>query len=118
MARRPLPEKLYRIGEIMEHSGLSRQTLHFYATIGLIKEKRRTPSGYRLFPPSVFADLDSVRALQKKGFTLREIRDKLNAHAPRPDAAENLPTEFSGRSDRGRPAEGTSGESSPEGRRE
>ena len=48
MARKRLPEKLYRIGEVIEHSGLSRQTLQFYATIGLIREKRRTPSGYKV----------------------------------------------------------------------
>ena len=106
MARKRLPEKLYRIGEVMEHSGLSRQTLHFYATIGLIKEKRRTPAGYRLFPPSVFASLDRVRALQKKGFTLRQIREKLDTHAPRPDVAVNLPTDTSAK--RGRsPSSGT-----------
>ena len=38
MSRQRLPEKLYRIGEVIEHSGLSRQTLHFYATLGLIRE--------------------------------------------------------------------------------
>ena len=54
MSPRRLPEKLYRIGEVMEHTGLTRQTLHFYATLGLISEKRRTPSGYRLFPATVF----------------------------------------------------------------
>ena len=69
-----LPEKLYRIGEIMEHTGISRQTLHFYSTIGLINERRRTQSGYRLFPPSVFFDLERIRALKKRGKTLREIR--------------------------------------------
>jgi len=100
MARQRLPEKLYRIGEVIEHSGLSRQTLHFYATIGLIKEKRRTPAGYRLFPPSVFAALAEIRRLQKKGYTLREIRDILEKHAPRPDAARPLRTR---RSRRGRP---------------
>ena len=91
MARKRLPEKLYRIGEVIEHSGLSRQTLHFYATIGLIREKRRTPSGYRLFPPSVFASIDRIRALQKKGLTLRQIREKLERHhAPRPVAAKTI----------------------------
>lgn len=74
MGRARLPEKLYRIGEIMEHTGLTRQTLHFYATLGLITEKRRTPSGYRLFPPSVFGDLERIRKLQKQGRTLRDIR--------------------------------------------
>lgn len=93
MARRRLPEKLYRIGEIIEHSGLSRQTLHFYATIGLIREKRRTPSGYRLFAPTVFAELEKVRRLQKRGHTLRDIRDILHTgHAPRPRAAKTKRT--------------------------
>lgn len=77
MAQQRLPEKLYRIGEVIEHSGLSRQTLHFYATMGLIRERRRTPSGYRLFPPEVFRDLALIRKLQKKGFTLSQIREML-----------------------------------------
>ena len=107
MALRRLPEKLYRIGEVMEHSGLSRQTLHFYATIGLISEKRRTPAGYRLFPPSVFALLDKVRRLKKKGYTLRQIRENLETHAPRQDVADNLTTDSF--SKRGRsPSVGTS----------
>jgi DNA-binding transcriptional MerR regulator len=95
MARKRLPEKLYRIGEIMEHSGLSRQTLNFYATLGLIREQQRTPAGHRLFPPSVFADLERVKGLQKKGFTLQKIREMLEEprHAPRSDAAETLHSE-------------------------
>jgi len=98
MARRRLPEKLYRIGEVIEHSGLSRQTLNFYATMGLIRERSRTASGYRLFPPTVFADLERIRSLQKKGFPLRRIREILESrHAPRPDAAKTLSPETSDR---------------------
>ncbi|HEY7820119.1 MAG TPA: MerR family transcriptional regulator [Vicinamibacteria bacterium] len=94
MARKRLPEKLYRIGEVMEHSGLSRQTLNFYATIGLIREQARTAAGHRLFPPAVFAELERVRGLQKKGYTLRQIREMLDTrHAPRPDAAKTLHSE-------------------------
>jgi DNA-binding transcriptional MerR regulator len=94
MARKRLPEKLYRIGEVMEHSGLSRQTLNFYATMGLIRERQRTAGGHRLFAPTVFADLERVRAKQKKGYTLQQIREMLEPrHAPRPDAAETLHSE-------------------------
>ncbi|MHC4952454.1 MAG: helix-turn-helix domain-containing protein [Planctomycetota bacterium] len=78
MSSRQLPEKLYRMAEVMEHTGLSRQTLHYYATLGLIREKRRTPSGYRLFPPTVFRDLDRVMNLKKKGLTLSQIRERLS----------------------------------------
>ena len=79
MARSQLPEKLYRMAEIIEHTGLSRQTLHYYATLGLIHEKRRTQSGYRLFPPTVFRDLERVKSLKQKGLTLREIRERLES---------------------------------------
>ncbi|MHC4958577.1 MAG: helix-turn-helix domain-containing protein [Planctomycetota bacterium] len=83
-----LPEKLYRIGEVIEHSGLSRQTLHFYATIGLISEKKRTPSGYRLFPPSVFSQIERIKTLKAKGLTLRQIRETLEKpKTTRPSAA-------------------------------
>jgi len=94
MASRQVPEKLFRIGEVMEHSGLSRQTLHLYATIGLIREKARSRSGYRLFPPSVFATLDRVSRLKAKGFTLAQIREMLErAHATRPRAAKTARTD-------------------------
>lgn len=101
------PEKLYRIGEVMEHTGLSRQTLHFYATLGLIREKRRTASGYRLFPAEVFRDLDRVRRLQRRGKTLREIRDVLQREKnPRARPADQTRTHESPQAHAGPPATG------------
>ena len=38
------PRKLFKIGEIMSHTGLSRQTLHNYTMMGLIREAERTGS--------------------------------------------------------------------------
>lgn len=89
MARRRTPEKLFRIGEVIEFSGLSRQTLHLYTEMGLIREQKRTASGYRLYPPSVFATLERVRDLQKRGYTLRRIRELLDKRRndPRPATA-------------------------------
>jgi len=69
------------MAEVMDHTGLSRQTLHYYATLGLIREKKRSGSGYRFFAPSVFRDLEQVKRLQKKGMTLREIREKLESRS-------------------------------------
>ena len=40
-------EKLYKIGEVMQYTNLSRQTLHNYTVAGLIHEARRTISGHR-----------------------------------------------------------------------
>ena len=39
---RQRPPKLYRIGEVVDYSGVSRQTIHNYATMGLIRESRWT----------------------------------------------------------------------------
>ena len=63
--------------------------------MGLIEERRRTPSGYRLFPPQVFTDLERIRAMQKRGKTLREIRKLIQSRtATRRRSASIQPTQF------------------------
>ncbi|MCR4316914.1 MAG: MerR family transcriptional regulator [Planctomycetes bacterium] len=69
-----VPEKLYRIGEIVSHTGLSRQTIHNYTMLGLIKESKRAPSGHRLYDAEVFNVLERITIL-KRHRTLTEIRD-------------------------------------------
>ena len=68
-----VPEKLFRIGEIVEHTGLSRQTIHNYTVWGLITEVRRTRGNHRLYGEGVFCRLDRIRRL-KESHTLGEIR--------------------------------------------
>jgi DNA-binding transcriptional MerR regulator len=72
-----VPRKLYRVSEIAVHLGLTRQTLHNYATIGLITEERRTNGGQRLFDESVFERLALVQRL-KRTHRLHEIRRMLD----------------------------------------
>lgn len=72
-----VPRKLFRIGEVMEHSGLSRQTLHNYTLLGLLKAAKRTPSGHRLYDEDVFDAIERIQEL-KKSHTLEEIRDLLS----------------------------------------
>ena len=67
-------EKLYKIGEVIEYSGLSRQTIHNYTVAGLIYEARRTPSGHRLYDESVFDQLEQIKVLQSKNYTLTQIK--------------------------------------------
>jgi DNA-binding transcriptional MerR regulator len=69
--RRPV-QKLFRIGEVAEYSGLSRQTVNYYTMLGILHETRRTKAGHRLYDESVFDRIDRVRALKSK-HTLREI---------------------------------------------
>ena len=82
-------EKLYKIGEVMHYSGLSRQTLHNYTLAGLIFEAKRTPSGHRLYADSVFDRLDEIRQLQAKNHTLMEIKNILGTE-PAPVNTEEV----------------------------
>jgi len=71
------PEKLYRIGEVMRYSGISRQTIHNYTLLGLIREVERTEGGHRLYPEDVFDRLKNIQEL-KNTKTLKEIRQILD----------------------------------------
>ena len=70
-----IPPKLYRIGEVIEYSGLSRQTVHNYTTMGLLVEARRTDGGHRLYDESVFERLNGVIALKAQHKSLAYIRE-------------------------------------------
>ena len=68
------PRKLYKIGEVIQYSGISRQTIHNYTMLGLITEEERTESGHRLYGEEVFERLSQIENLKKRKRTLKEIR--------------------------------------------
>lgn len=70
------PKKLFKIGEVMRYTGLSRQTLHNYTMMGLIHEAERTDSGHRLYGEEVFGLLEKIEML-KRHRTLREVKEIL-----------------------------------------
>ena len=76
-----LPPKLYRIGEIMEHTALSRQTVHIYTMLGLISEAERTKGNQRLYSEETFHRLARIKELKAARKKLREIRDILDTEA-------------------------------------
>jgi DNA-binding transcriptional MerR regulator len=90
-----VPRKLYRVSEIADHMGLTRQTLHNYATIGLITEERRTDGGHRLFDESVFARLALIQRL-KRTHRLHEIRRMLDSGEPEKGAVPSSPAPSAG----------------------
>lgn len=67
------PPKRYRIGEVSQHTGLSRQTLHNYTRWGLIREVGWTSGGHRLYDEVVFTRLARVLALRPT-HTVEQIR--------------------------------------------
>ena len=68
-----IPTKLYRIGEVVSYTPFSRQTIHNYTIMGLIREAQWTEGGHRLYDESVFEKLSKIIQL-KKSKTLTEIR--------------------------------------------
>ncbi len=73
-----VPPKLYRIGEIVRHTGLSRQTIHNYTVLGLISETDWTPGGHRLYEESVFFRLQRVAELKSRR-SIAEIKRILDS---------------------------------------
>lgn len=71
-----IPVKLYRIGEIVRYTPYSRQTIHNYTIMGLIKETAWTEGGHRLYDESVFERLSRITELRKDN-TLGQIMEKL-----------------------------------------
>jgi DNA-binding transcriptional MerR regulator len=80
-----IPAKLYRIGELVRYTPFSRQTIHNYTIMGLIREVEWTAGGHRLYSEGVFERLSRIIEL-KKTRTLDEIRRILSEE----DAAEQI----------------------------
>jgi len=69
-----IPAKLYRVGELVSCTPFSRQTIHNYTIMGLIREAKWTKGGHRLYDESVFDRLSEILQLRKTK-TLAEIRE-------------------------------------------
>jgi DNA-binding transcriptional MerR regulator len=102
-----VPAKRYRIGELVRYSPFSRQTIHNYTIMGLIREAEWTQGGHRLYDESVFDRLSRIMEL-KKTKSLLEIRrilsDEENAYPPSVEDHRNtlgspLASEDPGRTD-------------------
>ena len=77
-----IPAKLYRIGELVDYTPFSRQTIHNYTIMGLIREAKWTEGGHRLYDESVFERLSEIIRLRKTK-TLSEIRETLTKRKTR-----------------------------------
>lgn len=86
-----VPVKRYRIGELVRHSPFSRQTIHNYTVMGLIREAEWTEGGHRLYDESVFEQLSRIVELRKtKSLTQirRILREEETAAQPAGSVAE------------------------------
>lgn len=94
-----LPKRLWKVGDLIRATGLTRQTLHTYTLLGLITEDERTPAGHRLFGDAVFARLRRIDALKRKGLRLSEIAARLDQRRTPRKATGNTSDEGEHRAD-------------------
>ncbi len=66
-----------KIGQAAEESRLPIRTLRFYEHEGLLSERPRTQSGYRVFDERDLERLDFVKKAKRLGLALGEIKDIL-----------------------------------------
>lgn len=83
-----VPTKLYRIGELVRYTPFSRQTIHNYTIMGLIREAQWTEGGHRLYDESVFERLSRIIEL-KRTKTLLEVRQILKTEEAIRDSANS-----------------------------
>lgn len=72
-----------RSGELAAAAGVSVETLRYYERRDLLPEPRRTLGGHRDYGADAVTLLRVVKAAQRLGFTLTEIRDLLVVRAGR-----------------------------------
>ena len=68
------PRGMYRIGDLIRRSPFSRQMIHNYTIMGLIREAGWTEGGHRLYDESAFKRLGEIARLKREGHSLADIR--------------------------------------------
>lgn len=69
------------IQALIQASGISRTTLLYYESAGLLRPARRSDSGYRLYGPNDVDRVRRIRMLRSAGLTLDDIRRLLEEPA-------------------------------------
>ena len=64
---------LLKTGEILKRSGITRQMLYQYVTLGLVEEVVQKPTGQRLFHESAITRIRLIQLLKNR-YPLREIK--------------------------------------------
>jgi DNA-binding transcriptional MerR regulator len=68
------------IGQLVQQTGLSKDTIRFYEKHGLIKvsRKERRDNNYKEYSDEILARLLTIKRLKVFGFTLNEVADLLD----------------------------------------
>ena len=69
------PKKLYSPGEVVRASGISRQVLHNYTVLGLLRPAEVTRTGRRYYDERVFGRIGLIRRMLASGYRLGDLRE-------------------------------------------
>lgn len=69
--------QMLRIGELAELAGTTPNAVRFYHEAGLLKEPRRSESGYRLYDDADLIELGRVLRLRSLGLSIPQVREIL-----------------------------------------
>ena len=75
----PAKKIFMRAGSLAREAGVSTDTLRHYERKGVLPKPRRSPNGYREYPPEALARVLLVRRALAFGFTLDELARVLRA---------------------------------------
>ena len=74
-----MPERLWKVGELAQRTGLTVRTLHHYDAIGLLSPSGRTESmhksGHRLYTAADVKRLHQIVCLKQLGFGLEQVKE-------------------------------------------
>lgn len=85
-----MENKTYRISELGKAFGLSRTSLLYYHSIGLLSPSGRTESGYRVYSESDYKRLQTICVYRRTGMPLAAIKKLLDSRRADPVPAEIL----------------------------
>ena len=66
-------------GEIAKRAGISQKAVRLYDQKGLLKPTGYSEGNYRLYDKEALLILEKIIALKQVGFSLEEIRERLNS---------------------------------------
>ncbi len=66
-----------RIGQLADEGGVTSKTIRYYESIGVMREPKRTPAGYRDYGRDAVERLQFIRDAQATGLKLAEIQSVL-----------------------------------------
>lgn len=72
-----MSSRMLTIGQLAAGAGVGVETVRFYQRKGLVHEPPRPPGGIRRYPADAAARIRFIRAAQKLGFSLAEVRELL-----------------------------------------